>query len=321
MRTGFPFLLTLREQCLFRIPFGSDDPSSPAILSAADLIRKEVERQLPTPVLQTGKSYSCFISYSNRDRPFAHRLHEDLDMVGVRSWLDAKDIAIGTSWKLEIGKAIQEHDKILLVLSEASISSTWVKREVDSALKKSTRRTPQSSSPSGLMSQYLNFPKDSVLSPLKDRQIADFRGWRDPVAYQKAFSKLARDLAISASVESTRAVLMRRNLTAYSNFQVFLNYPFDDAFAPLGDAMAFAVVAGGMLPVCAFDLSAPDRPRLEILVEAIRCCRYSAHDFSRSKGEGAANLVRSRSSRKSRLLGSCGRRIAILFRQWPSATG
>ena len=42
---------------------------------------------------------------------------------------------------------------------------------------------------------------------------------------------------------------MRRNLAAYSNFQVFLNYPFDDGFAELADAMSFAVVASGLLPV------------------------------------------------------------------------
>jgi hypothetical protein len=85
---------------------------------------------------------------------------------------------------------------------------------------------------------------------------------------------------------------MRRNLEAYTNFQVFLNYPFDDQFDALADAMSFAVVAGGLLPVCAYDLTSPDRPRLEMLVEAIRCCRYSAHDFSRSDGGGPRNFAR-----------------------------
>ena len=85
---------------------------------------------------------------------------------------------------------------------------------------------------------------------------------------------------------------MRRNLDAYVNFQVFLNYPFDEPFSALADAMSFAVVAGGLLPVCAYDLTTPDRPRLEMLVEAIRCCRYSAHDFSRAEGGGPRNFAR-----------------------------
>jgi hypothetical protein len=85
---------------------------------------------------------------------------------------------------------------------------------------------------------------------------------------------------------------MRRNLDAYTNFQVFLNYPFDEGFIPLAAAMSFAVVAGGLLPVCAYDLTTADRPRLEMLVEAIRCCHYSAHDFSRFEGEGPRNFSR-----------------------------
>lgn len=85
---------------------------------------------------------------------------------------------------------------------------------------------------------------------------------------------------------------MRRNLKGYADFQVFLNYPFDEKFEALADAMSFAVVAGGLLPVCAHDMTTPDRPRLEMLVEAIRCCHYSAHDFSRAKGGGSYNFAR-----------------------------
>jgi len=85
---------------------------------------------------------------------------------------------------------------------------------------------------------------------------------------------------------------MRWNLQGYTNYQVFLNHPFDEEFAGLADAMNFAVVAGGLLPVSAHDLTSSDRPRLEMLVEAIRCCRYSAHDFSRCKGGSPHNFAR-----------------------------
>lgn len=85
---------------------------------------------------------------------------------------------------------------------------------------------------------------------------------------------------------------MRRNLTGYREYQVFLNHPFDSRFAELEYAFHYAVVAAGLLPVCAKDLTVPDRPRLEMLVEAIRNCRYSAHEFSRSAGEGPANFAR-----------------------------
>ena len=85
---------------------------------------------------------------------------------------------------------------------------------------------------------------------------------------------------------------MPRNLSVYSHCQVFLNYPFDDDFINLSNGMAFAVVAGGLLPVSALDITTPDRPRLETLVNAIRNSNYSAHDFSRFTGEGPRNMTR-----------------------------
>jgi hypothetical protein len=85
---------------------------------------------------------------------------------------------------------------------------------------------------------------------------------------------------------------MRRNIAAYKTCQVFLNYPFDRKFLTLANAMSFAVVAGGLLPLCARDLTSPDRPRLEMLVDAISNCHYSAHDFSRFTGEGVRNFAR-----------------------------
>lgn len=85
---------------------------------------------------------------------------------------------------------------------------------------------------------------------------------------------------------------MRSDLVPYEKCQVFLNYPFDMEFRPLANAIHFAVIAAGLIPVCAKDLSVPDRPRLEMLVDAIVHCHYSVHDFSRSKGEGDSNFAR-----------------------------
>jgi hypothetical protein len=87
-------------------------------------------------------------------------------------------------------------------------------------------------------------------------------------------------------------IIMPRNLNTYINFQVFLNYPFDDTFIDLSNAMSFAVVAAGLIPVSAYDLTVSDRTRLEMLVDAISSCRYSAHDLSRSQGEGDHNFAR-----------------------------
>src|SRR4051794_3208926 len=85
---------------------------------------------------------------------------------------------------------------------------------------------------------------------------------------------------------------MMRDLRKYERHQVFLNYPYDDAYERLERAMEFAVVAAGMLPVSAKDLTLPDRSRLEMLVESIQNCHYSIHDFSRYVGSGRRNFAR-----------------------------
>ncbi len=85
---------------------------------------------------------------------------------------------------------------------------------------------------------------------------------------------------------------MKNSLKALADYRVFLNYPFDEEFEPLAYAMHFAVVATGLIPTCAKDVSAPDRPRLEMLVDIISNSHYSMHDFSRYKGEGAMNFAR-----------------------------
>jgi len=85
---------------------------------------------------------------------------------------------------------------------------------------------------------------------------------------------------------------MLRALPSYASCQVFLNYPFDDGFAELASGMSFAVVAAGLIPVCSLDLTVPDKPRLQMIAEAIVGCHYSAHDLSRFTGAGEQNLAR-----------------------------
>lgn len=83
-----------------------------------------------------------------------------------------------------------------------------------------------------------------------------------------------------------------RSLPPFFNYQVFLNYPFDENFTEFSHAMHFAVISAGLLPVCAKDISEPDKVRLDQLLDAINNCRFSAHDLSRCRGEGASNFAR-----------------------------
>ncbi len=69
--------------------------------------------------------HSVFISYSSKDEEFAHRLHADLQAKGIRCWFAPEDMKIGDKICPRIDEMIHVHDKLLLVLSNDSINSSW----------------------------------------------------------------------------------------------------------------------------------------------------------------------------------------------------
>lgn len=73
---------------------------------------------------------------------------------------------------------------------------------------------------------------------------------------------------------------------------VFINCPFDDAYAPLLDAIVFGCVCAGFLPRVAQSTGAVATPRLDRILAELLACRYSIHDLSRWHGEGPDNLAR-----------------------------
>ena len=84
--------------------------------------------------------YSCFISYSGKDQEFADRLYEGLQNKGVRCWFAPHDVKAGEKLHEQIDAAIRLHDKLLLILSEHSMNSEWVKTEIANARKRELRK-------------------------------------------------------------------------------------------------------------------------------------------------------------------------------------
>jgi len=87
--------------------------------------------------------YSCFVSYSARDQEFADRLFTDLQARGVRCWFAPHDIQGGRKIHEQIDEAIRVHDKLLLILSKASMNSNWVKTEIANARDREGREGRQ----------------------------------------------------------------------------------------------------------------------------------------------------------------------------------
>ena len=154
---------------------------------------------LPSLMGQAIEFYSCFISYSSRDGEFASRLHNDLQAEGVRCWFAPEDLRIGDKFRTRIDEAIRLHDKLLLILSEESVQSTWVENEVESAFEKEDNAKKRGEDrtvlfPIRLDSAVMETDAAWAANIRRTRHIGDFSAWKDHDAYKAAFERLLRDL-------------------------------------------------------------------------------------------------------------------------------
>jgi len=87
------------------------------------------ENYINARFLNKNSGKKIFISHSSSDKPFARTLATDLSNAGHTPWLDEWDIKVGESIPASIGKALRNSDFILVILSEAAVSSQWVQVE------------------------------------------------------------------------------------------------------------------------------------------------------------------------------------------------
>jgi hypothetical protein len=146
--------------------------------------------------------YSCFISYSSQDQEFAERLHANLQARGIRCWFAPHDIQGGRKINEQIDDAIRLYDKLLLILSEASMNSNWVETEIASALAREEQQKRQMLFPITLVKfdrikEWKLFDANTGINSAQEIRgyfIPDFSNWKHHDSYQKAFERLVRDL-------------------------------------------------------------------------------------------------------------------------------
>ncbi|QRZ15739.1 toll/interleukin-1 receptor domain-containing protein [Paracoccus methylovorus] len=74
-----------------------------------------------------------FLSHSHPDKPFARKLAADLRANGHSVWIDEAETNIGDSLIEKIRNGLDQVDYVCALLSQASIQSPWVQRELDIA--------------------------------------------------------------------------------------------------------------------------------------------------------------------------------------------
>ena len=186
--------------------------TAPELTKLAKDVQRVSEGRLTPPVPRGRKATSsertvqlssCFISYSTKDQGFADRLYKDLTSKGVHCWFAGHDMKGGKKIKDQIFDEIQLRDRMLLILSDFSIRSTWVETEIAKARKRELQEKRKILFPIRLvdferLQKWECFDSETgtdTAAEIRSYFIPDFSNWNHRDAYQRAIDGLLRDLA------------------------------------------------------------------------------------------------------------------------------
>jgi hypothetical protein len=152
---------------------------------------------------KSNQFYSCFISYSAKDENFAERLHSRMQDEHLLVWFAPEDIRGGQKIHEQIERAIQTHDRLLLVLSENSMQSEWVMTEIRNARRVELNEKRRKIFPIRLVDfdqikKWKCFDSETgkdLAVEVREYFIPDFTHWKKKEAFELAFDRLLHDLA------------------------------------------------------------------------------------------------------------------------------
>src|SRR5262249_20104101 len=134
--------------------------------------------------------HEIFISYSRRDISTVRALTTALTQKGVTVWVDRSDIQEGDAYDTQIEEAIAQTRVVIVLWSESSVKSHWVRAEAAYALAKH---------------KLLPISIDRCQPPLQFMQIqtVDFSRWEggdEDEAFERLLEALAKRLDRKFSV-------------------------------------------------------------------------------------------------------------------------
>ena len=123
----------------------------------------------------------------------------------MRCWFAPHDIKGGRKVHEQIDEAIRLHDRLLLILSEHSMNSEWVKTEIAKARKREVKDGKQVLFPVRLVGfgalrdwERIDSSGEDMAEEIRQYFIPDFSNWKDHDSYQTAFQQLVKDLTAGA---------------------------------------------------------------------------------------------------------------------------
>src|SRR5687768_15651557 len=86
---------------------------------------------------ETKRPLKVFLCHASADKPKVRELYRYLRRRGIKPWFDEMDLVGGQDWQVEIPKAIQTSDAIIICLTKNSVDKEgYVQKEIKFALDK-----------------------------------------------------------------------------------------------------------------------------------------------------------------------------------------
>ncbi len=147
-----------------------------------------------------GTVSQVFISYSRRDLDFVQHLSDRIRRRNFRVWMDKSDIKPGSNWQEAIKTSVCASDAMIAVISPDSVTSEWVRIEIDEALDQNIPVIP--------------YVYRATELPLRLKKVnAIFHNEGEDVAFEKLIAALPEITRLHASAVIEQGLLGRRDVT------------------------------------------------------------------------------------------------------------
>lgn len=140
-----------------------------------------------------------FISYARKNKDFVLRLHEALNKIGRKDWVDWNDIPPTAKWMKEIQSAIESSDSYIFVISPDSLGSDVCHKELQYAVRHHKRLIPI----------VLRDPDNDKAVPEKLREI-NYLFFRENDDFEISFQKLINAIETDLDWVRTHTRLLTR---------------------------------------------------------------------------------------------------------------
>jgi hypothetical protein len=161
----------------------------------------------PADIAEPTKRFqTVFISHSHQDHDFVAKLNQALRERGIRTWFSPEEIRPGSKLSESIFSAIDSFDRLIVVLSEHSMSSQWVNSELHRAYQRQRSEKqnilfPISIVPYGKVKEWRSFDSDSgkdLAVELREYLIPCIDNWTDNKKFSAFVDAIVKGLSTDA---------------------------------------------------------------------------------------------------------------------------